>query len=858
MKLQSRKSERGASEKVEGLQIFHTRKASLQSSGENISGNLSALSFSAKPKVIYSCLAKYQKSGSSTLLSRLPGNFVVQNSFKKSDSTENYIKNASDKVLKKIVKLIKNHEEKEIKLIANSCKEIIKITVGNLLSELTQRELLVSLSENIINSCSSLCANFKATLSASRKYISEATAKRINKETECNLLVETHSPKKAQQISIGIIKRNHNIEKEQLLEKIAILNEHISKLNIKYESQYLESELEKNAKLETFSKKIVNDMEKDLKEKERAIIRLQYQLSEAAREISELKNQNIFRKRKQTLVKLSLTEASKVNENIHERNRELVEQVCMLSEELRNYLTVHVILHKTQEQLKIYQRRVSMDISNKIDLLGFEDPTNIIPNFSDNLLKDFRRASTMKSKIEAQSTVVHIIELGKRNLPHLGGIIKIKQNKKYVLPYKNWLELTIRGIYDSKYKEHLMCILETDRIPSNFTEFTYGWLGTFCVDEKYREIRSFSYWNRKKESTKKLFISALTNQFLKNSWEIDTFKKFFTEELNLDELEFFLRCRNLLFKGAELETSQGKYSKYGVITIDQAIQLIDKIFTRLSTKEVNELKALFRSKAKRRSIIYTISSSYVLRIMLECYCNEKRAKYKVIKELFQEYPKEILDNCEVSISFRSFKNICQKIDVKISDSFIVKLYRETYALGNGTITFDNFYSTANELGLFYKILKLRKNTNEEPWSINNYSNYNGFLRLTRVLENSIHRAGMCNFLESFEYFKEILESEGTYPLEDRQYWDIGSVLKHFLSMLCRFSVGYCETFASTAKCHADILQGISCTGYNFIFQDLERILLESVLIKIRKQISARAIQRFWRRKLKNKKIPYLF
>ena len=105
MKLQSRKSERGASEKVEGLQIFHTRKASLQSSGENISGNLSALSFSAKPKVIYSCLAKYQKSGSSTLLSRLPGNFVVQNSFKKSDSTENYIKNASDKVLKKIVKL---------------------------------------------------------------------------------------------------------------------------------------------------------------------------------------------------------------------------------------------------------------------------------------------------------------------------------------------------------------------------------------------------------------------------------------------------------------------------------------------------------------------------------------------------------------------------------------------------------------------------------------------------------------------------------------------------------------------------------------------------------------------------------
>ena len=114
-------------------------------------------------------------------------------------------------------------------------------------------------------------------------------------------------------------------------------------------------------------------------------------------------------------------------------------------------------------------------------------------------------------------------------------------------------------------------------------------------------------------------------------------------------------------------------------------------------------------------------------------------------------------------------------------------------------------------------------------------------------------------LDCFRFsLKEILESEGTYPLEDRQYWDIGSVLKHFLSMLCRFSVGYCETFASTAKCHADILQGISCTGYNFIFQDLERILLESVLIKIRKQISARAIQRFWRRKLKNKKIPYLF
>lgn len=52
--------------------------------------------------------------------------------------------------------------------------------------------------------------------------------------------------------------------------------------------------------------------------------------------------------------------------------------------------------------------------------------------------------------------------------------------------FKHWLEITIRGILDSKFYEHLICSFETDRTPSRFVEFLYAWLGNFGIEEGTR------------------------------------------------------------------------------------------------------------------------------------------------------------------------------------------------------------------------------------------------------------------------------------------------------------------------------------------------------------------------------------
>lgn len=47
-----------------------------------------------------------------------------------------------------------------------------------------------------------------------------------------------------------------------------------------------------------------------------------------------------------------------------------------------------------------------------------------------------------------------------------------------------------------------------------------------------------------------LFYRDLMNVKLDQSWEIITFREFILEQLNLEELYFYLMCQNLLYKKA--------------------------------------------------------------------------------------------------------------------------------------------------------------------------------------------------------------------------------------------------------------------------------------------------------------------
>lgn len=778
-------------EMVKTVGNIEIRGLSVQSSRKD------SASFTERPKT----MMKFQKSGSGKLLKQLPGAFFINKCIISQGNVGNELENTKE-IRENLEKLVKKHAE--TKQFAEACKELIKISTS------TSTSLTFEV-EKIIKIVFSLCSDFKSQISIYKSY---KIPKKHDQESECNF----KPLEKPQNHSADALNRIHTIEKQQLFEKISLLESYIAKLTEKYETQHLQAESAQGELIQSYKNSLSSDFQSQLKEKDRKILHLQFKISEKNREISQLKGENIFRKRKQTLTKLNISEIHKVTENFFEKNKELNEQVQMLSEELRNFLSISVVLQKTQEQLRIYQRRCSVEIYNKIDLVGFEEVPQISPDFFDRILKRQR--------------VFNDSEVPKRFLPHLGQVFQLDPGKKYVLPYKNWLEVTIRGLLDSKYIEHLCCIGK-NQVPTSFTEFSYAWLGTFFVDQKYREIKLFSAWKRGKESGKKLFIGALADKNLKNSWEIDTFKRFFAEELQIDDLDFFLSCRFLLFKGPELETSHGKYLKYGFINIDSAVQLVEKVFSRFPSKEINDLKVLLRNKAKRRALQFTISSSYVLRIMLECFLNEKKEKIWIIKRLFQESPKSISENHEISISFENFKAICVKIDSKISQSLIIRLYRESFYLGNGVISFENFCIAANEFGLFFKTLRCRKNLNEEvfPKEIETFNDF-------PIIKSCISRTGLVDILEQFEQFSEILRGES----EKSEYFSKESTKKYLNSAIFHFSTSLSEVFPLPPSFSS---LPSSTSNTLSLFHDFFS------LKRLKENISVRKIQFFWKQKKKN-------
>lgn len=76
-------------------------------------------------------------------------------------------------------------------------------------------------------------------------------------------------------------------------------------------------------------------------------------------------------------------------------------------------------------------------------------------------------------------------------------------------PYEEWLYLTIRGIFDSKYfemilnEDSLMYTKATRFVGKHlkdfyFLDFVYSWLGNFCVDKSTKMVRSLEFYEKDK------------------------------------------------------------------------------------------------------------------------------------------------------------------------------------------------------------------------------------------------------------------------------------------------------------------------------------------------------------------------
>lgn len=94
----------------------------------------------------------------------------------------------------------------------------------------------------------------------------------------------------------------------------------------------------------------------------------------------------------------------------------------------------------------------------------------------------------------------------------------------------------------------------------------------------------------------------------------------------------------------------------------------------------------------------------MLRVLLEYYRNEKKAKQFIIKRLFKEVGGATPNS---TIPYQHFKDVVQQIQPDISQSDLAMLYRTSWMLGNGKVNFDTFFLAANETNFFVKCMQLR-------------------------------------------------------------------------------------------------------------------------------------------------------
>ncbi|CDW87916.1 UNKNOWN [Stylonychia lemnae] len=243
---------------------------------------------------------------------------------------------------------------------------------------------------------------------------------------------------------------------------------------------------------------------------------------------------------------------------------------------------------------------------------------------------------------------------------------------KFEPPFKMWLFTTMRAILDCKYSEHKLLantdprgLLNIQRFPETFDE------------GKVDKLRL------------QLLIGLQTMRPTK-MWECNIFVDFL-----------------------ELQDIEAAQEPLYFVELKHINSVIDIIFAPAGPVDIQEIKTRFEKIAEDKSKDFSfaeslgalpLDSSLVLRVLLEYYRAEKKAKLYIIKRLFKEQNGAQPNS---SMNFYTFKNVLTQIQPDVSDSDTAMLYRTSWMLGNGKVNFDTFFLAANESNFFVKVMLLR-------------------------------------------------------------------------------------------------------------------------------------------------------
>ena len=187
---------------------------------------------------------------------------------------------------------------------------------------------------------------------------------------------------------------------------------------------------------------------------------------------------------------------------------------------------------------------------------------------------------------------------------------------------------------DDKYKEFLL--IDDWKCVSRLPDFAYGWLRSKKLPES-GHIREETKANRLDESIMSFYLDLCIPKINK-VWEFKTFKDFLDEKFTIDELYFYLHCRNILFRGPLSHIHISSFSVIIYVKIGLAEFLVDLIMRKYDSFNTNAVKKTLRERVKRKGKFNPqslIDSGLVLRLLLEQYRADKKQRFKLFYDVFK-------------------------------------------------------------------------------------------------------------------------------------------------------------------------------------------------------------------------------
>ena len=188
------------------------------------------------------------------------------------------------------------------------------------------------------------------------------------------------------------------------------------------------------------------------------------------------------------------------------------------------------------------------------------------------------------------------------------------------------------------------------------------------------------------------------NKGLCNTWECEIFKTFLFENCYLDEVYFFLDCRNEINSGLPSSHSLGAADAISYVKLNKALRVVVKKLAPYENYIIERVKNILKSKKKVKYGESFIDKYFVLKILLEVYGLEKAKSERIFETSFKARKKKQF------ITYENFHHFMSTNFSHLTSVEVAELYRETYMLSSGHPTYKTIHYVCGMRGLFIPLL----------------------------------------------------------------------------------------------------------------------------------------------------------